>query len=98
MFHGAPGQEGMHNSALEYLDQHWRRKYVNAILVGRLARADGPAEGVNSAPAMPSRLWLGQLPGSGAARPALAGTLAQDSYVRVFIPVRAPATDQTAPK
>jgi hypothetical protein len=35
----------------------------------------------------PSRLWLGKLPGE-SNRPALIGTLYQETYVRVFIPVK----------
>jgi hypothetical protein len=78
------------DSALYYLDQGWRRQPGGAILVGRIARMEGAAETITQDPAVPTQLWLGDLPSGKGNRPALAGTLRQDTYVRVFLPV-APA-------
>ena len=55
---------------------------------GRVARQEGPAEKVTQDPASPSRLWLGQLPGPGKERPALNGTMTQETYVRLYLPVK----------
>jgi hypothetical protein len=91
LFHSAfPTQDQKRDYVLNYLDQGWRRQPNGAILVGRVAHKEGPAEAMTQDAAMPSRLWLGELPGGGKTRPALAGTLRQDTYVRVFLPV-APA-------
>jgi hypothetical protein len=73
------------------LDQSWRVQEVppgttgvrTAILVGKLARSDNEAD---RRPA--SHLWLGELPLSGKAPPTLPGTLTQETYIRVLIPVR----------
>jgi hypothetical protein len=98
MFSAIPGQGQVRNSALQFLDQSWRRNLKNeAILVGRLTRAEGTAEAVNAAPESLCRLWLGQLPDSGQPRPALAGTLASDTYVRAFMTVQAPAAPDKGP-
>jgi hypothetical protein len=81
------------------LDQSWRlwRQHElqvqdegvrELILVGRLDRAAGAAEPLTADPRLPTRLWLGDLPGEGKTRPALSGHLVQDTYVRVFLPVQ----------
>ena len=86
MRNGHPEQR--RNNALRYLDQSWRRKNQDElILFGRVAAKSGPAEEVTQSPAGACRLWLGpREPGKG--RPALPGTLNQETYVRVFLPVR----------
>ncbi len=92
LFHGHPNDQQTaqtQNSDLRMLDQRWRLDGKNrdeVILVGRVAPADGSAEQVNESEATPSRLWLGSLPGGGKREP-LVGTLSQETYVRVFIPV-----------
>lgn len=76
------------NTTLRSLDQYWRLGHKDEVIVlGRVARADGQAEQVSASAASPSRLWLGALPAAGQARPPLLGTLAQETYVRIFIPV-----------
>ena len=92
MFHDAyAGQDGLRDRALRPLDQSWRRFLkAEAILVGRLPRLEGSAADVSQDPASPTRLWLGRLPAPGEAPPALPGRLAQETYVRVYLPV-APA-------
>jgi hypothetical protein len=98
MFHGASPQEVWGNSSLQSLDQSWRRNFQGeAILVGHIAKQEGPCETVAEAPATPSRLWLGELPGSSAPRPPLAGKMVQETYVRMFIPIAAPARADAKP-
>lgn len=95
LFHrSADSNISKRNTGLRELDQSWRlgaapSRQEEVILVGRVAPnlGEGPAEKVISADVAPSRLWLGELPGRGKPRPELKGTLAQRTYVRVFIPV-----------
>jgi hypothetical protein len=90
MFHDASQLELLRNNTLRHLDQKWRltKHSDEAVLYFRLPTKKGPAETVNQAPETPSRLWLGELPGSGKVRPDLWGTLQQETYVRIFIPVK----------
>jgi hypothetical protein len=79
------------NASMRRLDQSWRVSQDHpeqAILVLRIPTREGQAEDVTRAGDSPSRLWLGELPTSGAKRPALQGTLKQETYIRVFIPVK----------
>lgn len=87
------------NQALRPLDQSWRLEDFQgkkdtgvrtAILIGRLPRAQGSAETLTAEndARLPTQLWLGGLPGENWTRPALTGTLIQDTYIRVLIPVR----------
>jgi hypothetical protein len=95
LFHDAAGGN---NHAFRRLDLSWRLRELqarnegvrNLILVGRLARARGPAEQLTGGgdPRLPTHLWLGALPGEGVPRPALSGTLTQDTFIRVLLPVR----------
>ncbi len=79
------------NTALRRLDQSWRLHHKEeVVLYGRIARLEGAAEEVATHPASPSRLWLGRLPGAGQPRQPLPGTLTQETYVRIFIPVQNP--------
>jgi hypothetical protein len=95
LFHEAslPFTEGVFpsNASLRRLDQSWRLSPENrgeVILVGRVAlparAARETLDGANS----PSRLWLKGLPGSGAAREPIPGTGQQETWVRVYLPVR----------
>jgi hypothetical protein len=79
------------NASLRRLDQSWRITAdhpEHAILVIRMATTENNAEDAMRSAGMPSRLWLDDLPTPGAKRPALKGTLKQETYVRVFIPVK----------
>lgn len=77
------------NSCLRLLDQSQRlERRDEAMLVCKLATQKGTAEAINTNLASASRLWLGALPGSGVPRPALDGALQQETYIRVYIPVR----------
>jgi hypothetical protein len=67
----------------------------DAILVCRVPRLSGANETLHTDKDshMPTHLWLGELPGNAVTgksrtpRPALQGTLIQDTYVRVLLPV-----------
>jgi hypothetical protein len=102
LFHALGGDvEAADNSGLRTLDQSWRVKPLSmvptprdpqyldeAILVARTPSVTNRAEAVAAGPASPSRLWLDALPGSRATRPTLEGHLSQETYVRVYVPVR----------
>jgi hypothetical protein len=69
--------------------QDWPGATREVILFGRLARARGSAERLTADgdPRLPTHLWLGEVPGEGKTRPPLPGTLVQDTYLRVYLPV-----------
>jgi hypothetical protein len=88
------------NSGLRAFDQGWRVRTLpelpprgrsafreEVILVARVTPQVGAAEDVTQSAASPTRLWLGRLPGHGD-RPRLEGHLTQETYLRVYIPVR----------
>lgn len=80
------------NASLRALDQSWRldpRNTGEVMIIAKLATATGPAEELMSdtASTSPSRLWLRELPGSGPRTP-VPGILKQETYVRIFIPVK----------
>ncbi len=76
------------NNLLRNMDESWRLPHKDeVVLFARIPREDGEAESVASSPASQTALWLGELPGSGAERRPLLGTLSQASYIRIFIPV-----------
>lgn len=96
LFHDSlekPGQGGLRNLSGRLLDQTWRLKQFRneAIVYGKWSAAPGTppgsAETVTQGPMSPSRLWLGDLPAPGKTRPSLAGTVRQETYVRIFIPI-----------
>jgi hypothetical protein len=101
MFHALSGNAEADDSGLRPLDQSWRLQPLSmvptppqlqyldeAILVGRAPSVTDRAEAVTAGGSSPSRLWLDALPGTRPDRPALDGHLSQETYVRVFIPVR----------
>ncbi len=77
------------DSVLRDLDESWRLRHQQdeIILYGRVPRLQGEASKIADDPGSPSRLWLGEVPRSGQKWPGLSGTLQQDTFVRVFIPV-----------
>jgi hypothetical protein len=83
----------MDNAGVRRLDQSWRVQDDHpeqAILLLRIRTQEGPAEEMTTSKLSPSRLWVGELPSSGNNRPALTGTLKQETYIRIFIPVKLP--------
>jgi hypothetical protein len=101
MFFKNSGVKEESNSGLRTLDQSWRlsplptvptppqQQYRDEVmLVGRAPSLTGNAEALTAGGGSPSRLWMGTLPGRGSPRPPLSGFLSQETYVRVYIPVR----------
>lgn len=84
------GQFGrLYNASVRPLDQSWRvtEKSPNqAILLARIGRAMGPAEAMSVPARAPTRLWLSEIPGDRPRTP-LQGTIRQETYIRVFIPI-----------
>ena len=58
------------------------------LLVGRIQPETGNAEELTHSSGSPTRIWLDHLPGTAAHRPALEGLLEQQTYVRIFLPIR----------
>lgn len=101
LFFRAAEKAGVSNAGLRRYDQTWRLRALpeypipdrpryreEAILVARAPMLCDNAEQVTTDPASPTRLWLGELPGAGKARPPLRGVMTQETYVRVFLPVQ----------
>jgi hypothetical protein len=97
LFHAYPGdnsQQNVKNSALRFLDEKWRlddKITGEAVLFGQAVppaalASEGNAEELSQSGLSASKLWLGKLPGSGT-RDRIDGTLSQETYVRVYIPV-----------
>lgn len=85
---------GLQNATLRGLDQSWRLSKDNQdelILVFKLKRQKGPAEEMMSDPNSPSptRVWLHGLPGRDP-RQTVDGIVQQDTYVRMYLPVKPP--------
>jgi hypothetical protein len=88
----------LRNHSLRFLDFSWRlqrepgqgeTRLREAILYGHVPFQRGQADAlVSGASPLPTNLWLGSLPDAGKPRPAIAGTMAQDIFVRVLLPVR----------
>jgi hypothetical protein len=77
------------NSTMRYLDQSWRLPHKNEVfVVGRVKQPEeGDAEVLTASPAMPAKLWIGDVPVPGATRPLMTGSLKQETYVRMILPV-----------
>jgi hypothetical protein len=81
------------NASMRHLDQSWRvadGRPEQAILVFRIGTNERSAEEATADPANPSKLWIDSLPtvANPPSRPSVPGTLKQETYVRVFIPVK----------
>jgi hypothetical protein len=93
-FHDAQ-ETARRNSTLRTLDQWWRVKQrqregplQEVILVARLKPRQGPAAAITRDPASPSQLWFRASTDPNAARVPPDGSLRQETYVRIFIPVQ----------
>jgi hypothetical protein len=84
------------NHSLRHLDFSWRlqrepgqgeTRLREAVLYAHVPFERGQADVLNGG-LVPTRLWLGRLPEAGKTLPTLAGTMAQDTYIRVVLPVR----------
>lgn len=83
---------GLENASLRDLDQSWRLNEANrdeVLLLARVPAATGPGEQLLTAADGPSAttLWLKGLPGDGDRTP-VPGSLRQETYIRVFIPLK----------
>ncbi len=82
------------NSTLRRLDQSWRLSSLHrdeVMIVGRVPTVrEGNAEQVLTAPDSPSptRIWLKELPGGNKPRTPQQGTLQQETFVRIYVPVK----------
>ena len=79
------------NASLRRLDQTWRLSEANrdeVIVVGRVAAPAGTAEETLGGRYSPSQLWLKGRPGDGRPRPEVLGVARQETYVRLYLPVR----------
>jgi len=99
MFRGKAGtHDHRNNSGLRSLDESWRlgeapnlptnRYREEIILVARTAPVTGQADRVIQDGSSPTRLWLDKLPGSVPQRPSQRGVINQETYLRVYIPVK----------
>jgi hypothetical protein len=102
LFYQAAGTWPGSNGGLRQYDQSWRLLRASviplperpeyrpeAILVARLPLMVDGAEKTTTHPCSATRLWLGSLPGEQPSRPSLSGYLTQETYLRVYIPVKA---------
>lgn len=95
LFHekAVPAGTRLQNASLRHLDQSWRlneRNRDEAILVARVDASSGSnAEAVLTDKDGPSvtKLWLKGLPGDPKGREPVPGTIRQETYIRVYIPV-----------
>ncbi|HMC90215.1 MAG TPA: hypothetical protein VKI17_11735, partial [Gemmataceae bacterium] len=89
MFYEGHARGSSRNLSLRELDQAWRLPHKNELfVVGRIAGKEGPAEQMTTDKSSPTRLWLGSLPGPSQTRIPLNGTLYQETYVRMIIPIK----------
>lgn len=85
------------NSTLRRLDQSWRltsRNRDELIVVARIATARGATEDIlgGQRSASPTMLWMNALPGRGTPREPIPGILQQDTFIRIFVPIRSGGT------
>jgi len=89
------------NAGLRRLDASWRLRalpeaplpdrprYRNeAIVVARTLLLADQGQLLADHPATATQLWLGSLPDSGTSRPVLPGIVCQETYLRIFFPIR----------
>lgn len=84
---------GLKNASLRSLDQSWRlnekvERRNEVIVVGRVAVTTGPAEETLGDRYSPSQLWLKGMPGDGKPREPIRGAGRQETYVRMYLPVK----------
>ena len=79
------------NAGFRELDESWRIQKSDtdgAILYSKIPMVEGAAEDLEKRPDTVTQLWLGALPGSGAERPPLTGTMRQETHMRFYLPVK----------
>jgi hypothetical protein len=90
LFHDAEPNRTLRNTDFRALDQSWRvqdRNQYEVLLVGRMAAREGTAEELHRSGVALTDLLLGEKHDAGKPPPSFRGTLSQETYVRVFIPV-----------
>lgn len=97
------GRTDLENAAFRDLDQSWRINdgyRAQAILLARIGPISGPAEDLLTAADGPSptTLWLRNLPNEGQPRQPVPGTLHQETYIRIFLPVAASPAGRRDPE
>lgn len=94
--------EKIRNHALRAADQSWRLRpepsdkgtadtsLREAVVYARVKFRSGAGDTLadDTTHPLPVRLWLGDVPGQGKTRPSMSGTLNQDTYIRVIVPIR----------
>lgn len=96
LFHekATPRDSVLNNGTLRPLDQSWRLSETNdneVILLFKLKRAKGePADKLMTDPdsASPTRVWMHGLPGQPNAKWDAKGIVQQDTYIRMYLPVK----------
>jgi hypothetical protein len=83
----------LNNASLRKLDQSWRLTPDNrneVLLVAKLPAVTEKAEDLMTKPnsASPTQLWLKAVPEPGKTRPPVNGIMRQETYVRVYLPVK----------
>lgn len=79
------------NVSLRDIDQSWRVSAEHpeqAMLLLRVPTIEGPGEEITTAATTPSKLWIGANPTETNKRPSVPGTVRQETYIRVIIPVQ----------
>ncbi len=82
------------NSSFRRLDQSWRLSSLHrdeVIVIGRVPMVrDAQAEELQNAADSPSptRIWLKELPGGTTPRTPQQGTLQQETFVRIYLPIK----------
>ena len=84
--------DDIHNASLRLLDESWRISSDNrdeAILLIAVPAQSAPAEELMTRPdgPSPSLVWLRGLPSEGITRQPMPGTLKQETYIRIYIPI-----------
>lgn len=96
MFHEfVAGRTGspLANASLRSLDQSWRvdKDYLDEVMIlAKLGPETGPTEAVFGRDFSPSPtlVWLRGRPGDGKTREPIPGSIRQETYVRIFLPVK----------
>lgn len=81
----------LQNASLRHLDQSWRlseRNRNEVIIVGKIAATTGPADEAFGDKYSPSELWLKGMPGDGRKRTPVPGAGRQETYVRLYLPIK----------
>jgi hypothetical protein len=102
MFYEASQQPEPANSGLRRFDQSWRLQArqafqpgqgshrEEAIIVGRAPLFLGSADDLTAKDQAPTRLWLGALPEGEDKPPSVPGEMFQETYLRLYVPVKNP--------